>query len=116
MYDCEPETQATVVSRRRTIRLPKAIEDVRQKVGIDPDAGVFHNYLDVRIDALQRDLDQPTLARKLHAVRQQVPNHLLQSLAIAKHWSNVRFEQHLQANSLASAVGRILSAAASITE
>src|SRR5690349_22387633 len=76
-HDCEPESETAVSPRRRSVSLPETIEDVRQKVGLDPDARVVHCDLNMRINALQRDLDRPALARKLHAIRQQVPHDLL---------------------------------------
>src|SRR5215510_3661074 len=71
--NCETETKPTIDSRRRSIRLAKTIEDVWQKVRPDADAGIAYPDLHVRIDPLQRDLDQPAFVRKLHAIRQQVP-------------------------------------------
>src|SRR5215510_2720184 len=99
-YDRETETESTVISGGRTVRLAEAIEDVWQKILLDAHAGVIHDDLYVRIDSLQGDLDQPALASKLHAIREQVPNNLLQSFTIAEHWSNVRLEQYFQANTL----------------
>src|SRR4029079_2180691 len=84
----------------RSIRLPETIEHVRQKVRPDAHTAIAHHDLDVRIDPLQPDLDHPALVRKLHAVRQEVPNHLLQTLAIAKHWSSLGLQQHLKPHTL----------------
>src|SRR5689334_9159471 len=97
-HDCEAEPEAAVSPRCRAVSLPKTIEHVRQKVGLDPDTRVVHDDLNVRIDTLQRDLDHAALPRKLHAVRQQVPNDLLQTFTIAEHWTNAGLEQHLQSN------------------
>src|SRR6185503_14851746 len=99
-HDREPQSEAAISSRRRSVSLPETIEHVWQEVRIDPDTRVVHNDLDMRIDALQRHLDEAALARKLHAIRQKVPDDLLQPLTIAKHWSNTRFEQHLQSHTL----------------
>src|ERR1043165_3059173 len=68
--DRESESQTTVVSRRRAVCLAEAIEDVRQEVGPDADAGIIHDDLHVRVDPLQRNLDHPALPRKLHTVRE----------------------------------------------
>src|SRR5262245_57250349 len=85
--DRETESETTVVPGCLAILLAETIEDVRQKIALDTHAGVVHDDLNVRIDPLQRNLDQPALASELHAIRKQVPNDLLQSLTIAKHWT-----------------------------
>src|SRR5215813_9273921 len=95
--DRETESESAIISGGRTVRLAEAIEDVWQKILLDAHTGVIHDDLYVRIDSLQGDLDQPALASKLHAIREQVPNNLLQSFTIAEHWSNVRLEQYFQA-------------------
>src|SRR5437588_8037466 len=38
--DCETQTQSTVLPGRAAVRLAKAIENVRHKVGLDTNAGV----------------------------------------------------------------------------
>src|SRR2546430_1733210 len=68
---------------RRALRLPEPVEDVRQEGGLDPLTGVAHGDLDVRVDALEAELDAPVPRGELDGVREQVPEDLLETLRIA---------------------------------
>src|SRR5215813_11740578 len=48
--------------------------------------------LDVRVYAFQSDLDTAALIRELDGVREQVPNHLLQTVGIAGDLPDVTVE------------------------
>jgi hypothetical protein len=79
----EPEAQPAVRARRRHVRLPEALEDVRQEFGRDALALVFH--LDARRAVLPADAHAhaPALARELDGVVQEVPEDLHQTRAVA---------------------------------
>ena len=61
----KPESEPSMLARRRAVSLPKSIEDVRQKLRVDADAGVRNDDLDLRLSALQLDLDQAAVTRAL---------------------------------------------------
>ena len=98
--DREPEAEAAGLARRSGIRLAKALEDVRQEIGADADAGVADDDLDVRVDALEPHLDPAALRRELDGVGQQVPHDLLQPIGIARDRTDARIEDGLEAHAL----------------
>src|SRR5687767_12733328 len=67
---------------------------------MNTDTTVSHDNFDVGIDPFQTDMYRPAAIRKLHAIRKQVPNDLLQTLLIAKHFSGIRIKIQLKANAL----------------
>src|SRR5215212_9949393 len=81
--DGEAQTQSSRPSRRARLGLPKALEHVRKKVRPDPDAGIAHEDLDVRVHAFDAYLHPPVLGREFDGVRDEIPDDLLQSTWIA---------------------------------
>src|SRR5262249_61284054 len=73
-HDGEPEAEPAVHAARSHIALPEPLEHVRKERRVDALAGVTHGDLDVRVDALEDDLDAPAPGREPDRVRQQVPH------------------------------------------
>src|SRR5207244_12316858 len=71
--DRQTEPESAVGPGGRALRLPEPVEDVRQEGGLDPLTGVAHGDLDVRVDALEAELDAPVPRGELDGVREQVP-------------------------------------------
>src|SRR5262249_39493271 len=72
--------------------LPIAIEHIRQKFRFDALSRVTDGDLDVGVYAFQTDLDAAALVRELDGVREQVPNHLLQTIRVAGDLPDVAVE------------------------
>src|SRR6266542_819049 len=84
-HDRQAETQPAVTAGRRAIGLRKTIEDVGQELGADADARVFDRDRRVVALALQAHGHAAVARRELHRVRQQVPEHLLQAIAVPRN-------------------------------
>src|SRR5262249_54767463 len=96
--DRKPHSQSTVGSGRNGLALSETVEDIREKFGLQPAARIRDADLDVRIDALQNDLDTSSLRSELDGIRQQVPHHLLKPLEVAGNRSGVRIQNGLNSN------------------
>src|SRR5208337_5385078 len=94
--DGQAESQATVHPRCAGIILAKALENVGKKLGRDTLAGVSHDDLHVRIDALQHDIHPSALGAELDGVREQVPDDLLQTLVVAGDRAGAAIERSLK--------------------
>ena len=67
-HDGESQAEPAELARDGAVGLSKALEQMRQEFGFDADAGVAHDDIDVRADALHTHLDAPALRRELHGV------------------------------------------------
>ena len=76
-HDREPEPKAAGSPRQPGVRLRELLEDMREELGRDADAGVADHDLDVRMHAFEADLHTPPLRGELHGVREQIPHDLL---------------------------------------
>src|SRR5215213_717501 len=83
-HDSESESQSAMRACRRAICLSKALEHVWQKISRDARAGVAHFDLHVRFILADTNTNRPADGRKLRGVRQQVPDHLLQPIDVAR--------------------------------
>ena len=72
--DRQPEPEAAGLARRAGLRLAEPLEHVGQEVGRMPMPVSLTDDFDVRVDALQPDLDAARLRRELDGVGQQVPH------------------------------------------
>ena len=116
VHDRQAEPEAAVATRRRAVGLPEAVEHVRQKGGIDADAGIRDLDPDAPVDLRRADRDAAAVRRELDRVRQQIPQHLLQARGVGQHVGVAHVPRRSEsAMSLASAAGRTLSSAASST-
>ena len=71
-------------ARARRLGLGEPVEDMRQEVGRDAAARVRDRDLHLGAVALQAGLDAAAAWRELDRVREQVPDHLLQTVGIAR--------------------------------
>ncbi len=80
-----PRPSPPVLASGTRFSLTKSLEDVRQHVRRDADARVANGDGDVVLVLRHLHLDLAVTRCVLQRVRQQVPEHLLQPLAIARH-------------------------------
>src|SRR5262245_35353877 len=99
-HDGESQSQSTLMTVRPTVLLPEALEDVRQKLRLDPLPVVGDGDLDVRIGALKSDLHAPAIRREFDRIGKQVPYDLLQTLRVTRHRVRRRVEQRAQVDPL----------------
>src|SRR6185437_3852981 len=96
--DRKSDAEAAMSTRNSRIRLTEAIEDERQEVRFDSDAGVLDSYLHMGVDTFEDDFDATAFGRELHGIAEQIPKYLLQARRIATHWSDLGVDQCLDAN------------------
>ena len=109
LHDRQPEAQAADRARRRGVRLPEAVEHVRQEFGLDPDAGVGDGDLDVRRSRAPARPRPGRPSGELDGVGEQVPDDLLQPVRVPGDGAGQRVEQLAQRMPFASAAGRTVS-------
>src|SRR5215468_6138699 len=98
--DGQTEAQSAIPACRRAIRLPESIEDIRQELRINAHPSIADGNLDLAIDPAQRCLDPPSLVGELYCIPEQVPDHLLQAVGIAKDDATPLVDDEVQRNSL----------------
>src|SRR5215471_16213544 len=81
-HDGQAETEATILARRCTVRLPESVEDMRQKFRVDSYAGIADGNLNPVSDPLQLRIDVTSRVRELDCVRQEVPDDLLYTVSV----------------------------------
>src|SRR5215813_1501030 len=91
-HDREPESEAAVRTRSRSIGLPETLEDVRQKVSRNARSCVAHLDLHVNFILAEANVNRSSNRSKLRSIRQQVPHHLLQPIDVARD----RFETFMK--------------------
>src|SRR5215510_10386584 len=98
--NCETKSEPAMLARRRTVSLAKSIENVRQKLLVYSLAGIRNtDFNDAR--ALRHlHKNAPAVLRKLHRIRQQIPNHLLQTVCVTGDHRGRTIEQGLDPDSL----------------
>jgi hypothetical protein len=86
LHDGEPKAEPAMATRSGAVGLAKAIEDVGQRLRRDAVAGVAHLDLVLpRPIGVHAHADSSAGGREFQRVREQVPQHLLQSRRIAAH-------------------------------
>jgi hypothetical protein len=93
--DSQTEAQSAVLACRRTVSLPESIEDIRDELRLNAHAGIRDGNFDVAFGPAQPGFDAPSLARELHCVGQQVPDHLLHPIGIAEDDAIPIIDHHL---------------------
>src|SRR5205085_7131344 len=88
-HDREAETESAVCARRRAVSLAEAFEHVRQKLWRDPRASIAD--ADLRVRAVLRDVDtnHAAIRGELRSCGEQVPNYLLQTVAVAGEYLEI---------------------------
>src|SRR6266540_1440998 len=92
----EADAEASMRAPGRAATLAQTIEDVGQEVRANPLPCVADRDLDVRVHALNLDLDSPALARELDRVAQEIPHYLLEPARVPAHGRPRRFDDHLE--------------------
>src|SRR5690349_18184873 len=90
-HNRETESKPAETPRRGTISLTKAIEHTRQKLSIDSLTRVFHRHTRVRSLLVDAHRDLSALRCKLHRIRQQVPDDLMQAGRVGRDRTHSRF-------------------------
>src|SRR5678815_572050 len=98
--DSQAQSKPAVLPSRRAISLSKSLKYVRQKFLADTTARVRNSHFSRAANTRDFHADTPTTLSKLHRVRQQVPNHLLQPVGIARNHRGLRVEILLDLDSL----------------
>src|SRR6185369_6224679 len=83
MHKSKPEAEATVPSAGDRLRLPEALEDVRQRGCFDPGAVVGHDESGLPVGSLERELDPAARTVELERVAEEVAHRLQHAVAIA---------------------------------
>src|ERR1043165_1409278 len=94
--DCEPEPQPALFSRDRSFSLTKTIENVWQEIRRDAVASIADSQTRSRLDTSKIDTHAAATLCEFDRVRQQIPDHLSQTIRIALHQTLFRHEMRLQ--------------------
>src|SRR5688572_32735524 len=90
--DRKPESEPAVLASRGAVGLTKSIEDVRQKFLVNALPGIrnsdFHSAARLR----HLHTHAPATLSKLHRIRQQIPDHLLEPVCITGNHGGPRIE------------------------
>src|SRR4051812_28934365 len=81
----EADAEPAKLARHAGVRLPEALEDERQMLLRDADAGVGYADLHGSAPLGRAQRHAPFGPRELNRVREQVPEHLQQAVVIAQH-------------------------------
>src|SRR5688572_4468345 len=87
------------------VRLPETIKHEGQEFRAYADAGVFNQNLEVRVDALEHDLNASARRREFDRIGQQIPKDLLKAVRVATYEPNAGIEELLDADILARGRG-----------
>src|SRR5215213_9550014 len=93
--DSESQSEPAMLARSRAIGLTKSFKHVRQKLLADALARVSDTHLSGTTNSRYLHANTSATLSKLHRVRQQVPNHLLEPVCIARDHCGVRVEMFL---------------------
>src|SRR5262249_31694139 len=97
--DGEPHTQTAESSRTRRIGLSKTLEDVREKIRINPLTRIGDLHEDMAVRSFEADTNLSSCRGELHGIRQQIPNDLVKAMPVNPDGTKVLFQipSHLQA-------------------
>ena len=96
----QPQAEPAAFTGDAGVRLAEPLEHMRKEFRRDADAGIADGNFHVRIDAFEADLHPAAAVRELDRIRQQIPQHLLQALRIARDGRRIRIEHGLDAYAL----------------
>src|SRR5919109_1094848 len=74
-----------MIACRAAVRLPKAFEDMRQKICTDSLAVVSNPKMNVGIILENQDTNLTARRREFDCIRQQIPNDLLQTVRVTRN-------------------------------
>src|SRR5262245_57900064 len=84
-HERQPQPYPAVPPPARRVSLSEAVEDEWQELRLDSLTSVADRDPDMIGGALHPQLDPPAFGRELDRVREQVPDHLLQTRRVAEH-------------------------------
>ena len=84
-HDRQPDAETAVSPIQPALALHEQIEDPRQEIRRDADAGVAHAQDGLATDGLDLHGYRPARGRVLDRIRQQVGDHLFEAHAVAAH-------------------------------
>jgi hypothetical protein len=90
--DGQPETESGVTSCRRAIGLAEAVEHEWQKVQTETLACVDDPDLHLVVRPFDEDINRSALRRELDRIREQTPDHLLESTSRRENSRPARVE------------------------
>ena len=82
--DGQAEAEAAVRARRGSVGLAERLENMREKIARDSAAGIGHDQANRGRRVLQLHRHLAARRRELDRVRQQVPDHLAQTIVVAE--------------------------------
>ena len=83
--DGQADPEAPVPSRGARVGLPEVLEHVGKKLRRDALAAVGDDHLEIGLHAVQVDANRPSLRSELHGIGEQIPDDLLEPVAVASH-------------------------------
>ena len=98
--DGQAEAEAAVPARGAGVLLAEPVEDVRQELGRDADAGVLDDHQHRGRLTRRSDHDLATRRGELDGIGQQVPHDLLQARSVAGNGPDRRLDGDRQPHSL----------------
>ena len=81
--DRQTDPKPPVNSGRKAARLAESFKNVRQELRTDADSSIADPDVSPARRIFQPHLDQAALVGKLYGIRQEVPDHLLDPVAVA---------------------------------
>src|SRR2546428_4381365 len=99
-YDREPQPEPAMRPRGGVVRLTEALEDGREKPGLDALSLVPDGDDHLGTGAADTQHHAATRRRELHGVREEVPHHLLETSRVSLHLVPDRVEHGLQLDPL----------------
>src|SRR5882724_6533527 len=94
----ESQAESSMLSGGAGIRLAKTIKHVRQKLRANPLTSIPHHDLNLVTCRLQLHCYLASRRTEFDGVRKKVPNHLLQSVSIARNKRLMFNARHLKAH------------------
>jgi hypothetical protein len=98
--NCQPQPETSLRPGRRAVSLAKAIENKRQKLGLDADAGVGYRHAHLSALILNVYTDPSLLGSEFGGVAEKIPEDLLQTVWVAHHRTGEGTEIHLNVDLL----------------
>src|SRR5215213_3477284 len=92
----QSQSKPALLPRNRTFRLPETIEHVRQKLCCDAVASIVDSQTRCRLNTLEIDVYAAATLREFDRIRQQVPDHLSQTVRISLHQTLSRLKACLK--------------------
>jgi hypothetical protein len=99
LHDGQSQTEPPVLAGRRRVPLPEALEQVRDELRPDADAGVRDADLDVGTHPLEPDSNLALPWRELDRIGDEIPDDLLQPARITGDRPGSRIEHPLERDS-----------------